>query len=66
MTTLLRLLTNPKTRTYLYGIGLAVLPLLVVAGIVTKDDAPLWVVLVGAILVPGTAYANRPTKGGRQ
>lgn len=59
-------LTSPAARTYLYGIALAALPLLVYFGIVTEDDAPLWAALVGAILVPGVAFANRPTKGGRQ
>ena len=59
-----RLLT-PAARSYLYGIALAVLPLLVYFGIVTEDDAPLWIALVGAILVPGVAFANRPTKGAK-
>lgn len=58
-------LTSPAARTYLYGIALAVLPLLVYYGLVSDEDAPLWAALVGAILVPGVAFANRPTKGAK-
>lgn len=52
----------PAVRSWLYGVALAVLPLLVVAGLVTEAEAPLWAVLVGAVLVPGVATAYRPTK----
>lgn len=53
---------SPAGRTWLYGVALAVLPLLVSLGLVSESDVPLWAALVGAVLVPGVALANRPTR----
>lgn len=53
---------SPTVRSWLYGIALAVLPILVGYGILTEAEAPLWAALIGSVLVPGVAFANRPTK----
>lgn len=61
-------LTAPKTRTWLYGIAVAALPLLVLvssggpAELLDDGSTDLWITLFGAVLVPGVAFANRPTK----
>lgn len=39
-------------RKYLYGIALAVLPIVTAAGIITEEMAALYATLLGAILVP--------------
>lgn len=44
-----------RGRTWLYGIALAVMPILIAIGIVTEEIAVLWATLIGAILVPGAA-----------
>lgn len=44
-----------RGRTWLYGIALAVMPILIAIGIVTEEVAVLWATLIGAILVPGAA-----------
>lgn len=49
---------TPARRRWIYGIAIAVLPLLIAYGVVSKEDAPLWIALVGAVLVPGLAVAN--------
>ena len=51
-------------RVWVYGIALVLMPLLVFYGIVSNAAAPLWIALVGAILVPGLAVANVPPKQG--
>lgn len=51
---------TPKVRAWIYGIAIAVIPLLVAGGILSEEDAPLWVALVGAVLVPGMALAHVP------
>lgn len=47
-----------KTRRWIYGIALAVLPLLTFYGIISETAAPLWAAIVGAILVPSLALVN--------
>lgn len=49
---------NAARRRYVYGIALATLPLLTLAGIVTESAAPLWGVLAGVVLVPDLARRN--------
>lgn len=49
---------TPSVRRWLYGVALAVVPILVAYGIVDGDRAPLWVALVSAVIVPGVALAN--------
>ena len=56
---------SPRTRTYIYTVAVAAIPLLVIAGIIAADDATLWLNLVAALLglgAAGTATAYRPTK----
>lgn len=44
---------NATQRTYVYGIAVAVLPILVAYGLLTADQAPLWLALAAAVLVGG-------------
>ncbi|TRW85558.1 hypothetical protein FK535_09180 [Mycolicibacterium sp. 018/SC-01/001] len=48
-------LPNAATRQWLYGIVVAVLPLLVVLKLVNPGDVPLWLALAGAVLGTGAA-----------
>lgn len=41
-----------RGRKYLYGVALAVLPIVTAAGIITEELAALYATLLGAILVP--------------
>lgn len=53
-----------QTRTYIYTVVVAAIPLLVVAGIIAADQATLWLTLAAAILGlggTGLAVAHRPT-----
>ncbi len=59
--TLIRWLT-PAVRQWFYGIWLAASPILVLYGIFSEEAAPLWIALVGAILVPGTAVVHTNRK----
>lgn len=51
---------TPQVRRYIYGICIVLMPLLVFYGILTAAAAPLWIALVGAILVPAMALPNTP------
>lgn len=57
-------LIPPPVRSWLYGIATAIIPLLSAYGIISEQNAPLWVALAGAILATGTALAYRPTRKG--
>jgi hypothetical protein len=63
-----RLRASEPVRLYLYGVGLALVALLVAYGIVAAEFAPLWVALLVALLgVPATESARRavsPSGGG--
>ena len=52
---------TPAVRKWIYGIALAVLPLLIAYGVLSAEQAPLWIALVGAILVPGLAVTHTDT-----
>ena len=52
---------SQNTRAWIYRVALAVLPLLVLYGVLAAEDVPLWAALVGSVLVPGLAVANTPT-----
>lgn len=56
----MKLQDNPRARRWVYGIALAVVPILTAYGLVSEEHAPLWVSLVSAVLVPGLALANTP------
>ena len=45
-------------RKWIYGICLAVVPLLVLYGVIDESSAPLWIALAGAIIAPSLALAN--------
>ena len=49
---------SAATRRWIYGIAVVLIPLLVAYGAVDENIAPLWLAVVGAILVPGLALAN--------
>lgn len=60
-----RLIAQPKTRRYLYGIATAIVPILVVYGVIAEADVALWIGLAGAVLgtgAPALAAANTPGK----
>ena len=59
---IIKLLNDREVRKWLYGISLAVVPLLVAYGTIEKDDAPLWIALAGSILAPSLALAHLPAK----
>lgn len=44
-----------RRRKWLYGIALAVLPIITATGMMTESMAALWATLLGAILVPWIA-----------
>lgn len=50
-----------KTRRYIYGVATGALPLLIAAGYVADNIAPLVVAFIGSILVPGLAASNTPS-----
>lgn len=52
---------TPSLRRYVYGIALAVMPLLTAYGIVSDTLAPLWVAVLSSVLVPGLALAHTPS-----
>lgn len=49
---------SPTVRRYIYGLATAALPLLIAYGVISEEHAPLWLALIGAILIPGMAWAN--------
>lgn len=58
---------SPETRRYLYGVVLALIPVLVVFGLVSPDDVATWTNLAGALLglgAAGLALPNTPPGGG--
>lgn len=54
---------TPSVRRWIYGIALALLPILTAYGVLQEAHAPLWASLVGSILVPGLALAHTPGSG---
>ncbi|MDO5662860.1 MAG: hypothetical protein Q4G40_09205 [Brachybacterium sp.] len=62
-----RIIADPKTRRWLYAIAVAVVPILIVAGVIAEDHGGLWLTLVGAVLAvpaPALAAANTPDADG--
>lgn len=56
-----RVIAQPRTRRWIYGIAVAAVPLLVAYGVIAESDAALWIGLAGAVLgtgVPALAAAN--------
>lgn len=54
-----------RVRRWLYGIAAAAAPLVTVYGVVTEDQAALWLNLVGAALFT-VAVGNTPARGGSE
>lgn len=56
---------DQKTRGYIYRVAMAAMPILVIYGVVSPDEAAVWVGLVAALLsfgVPTLAAANTPVR----
>lgn len=51
---------TPEVRRWLYGIATALVPILVVYGVIEASTAPMWVALVASVLGTGTALAHVP------
>lgn len=51
-------LSKASHRKWLYQIAMAGVPLLVAYGAVSEQVAPLWVALIGSILVPSLALSH--------
>lgn len=56
-----RELIPQNIRAWLYRVALAVVPLLIVYGVLDESSAPLWAALVGAVLASGSAVVHTPT-----
>jgi hypothetical protein len=41
---------NPAVRTYIYNVATAVTPLVVASGLISSEQAPLWLAVVAAVL----------------
>jgi len=52
---------TPAVRKWLYGIAVVAMPLLIAYGLMDASRGSLWLAIVGAVLVPGVAYANTDT-----
>ena len=51
-------LFSREGRKWIYGVCLAVVPILVLYGVIDSEAAPLWIALIGAIVAPTVALAN--------
>ena len=51
-------LSNRENRKWIYGVCLAIVPILVLYGVIDEQAAPLWIALIGAIVAPSLALAN--------
>jgi hypothetical protein len=52
---------TPEVRAWLYGVLTALLPLLALWGIISKEDIPLYIGVISAMVGSSVAFANRPT-----
>jgi len=52
----------PRTRTWIYGICVALVPILGIWRVVDANDAQIYLMLANALLGGGLATAYRPTK----
>lgn len=60
-------LRDPAVRRYLYGVVVALIPLLVLFGLIAPEDVATWTNLAGALLglgAAGLALPNTPAGGG--
>lgn len=56
----LRAMSSPRARRWLYGVLMAVVPILTFYGALTEQEATLWAGMVATVLGLGTAIANVP------
>lgn len=54
---------TPSVRRWLYGVLVALIPLLIAYGVVEETTAPLWVALASSVLGTTTALLHTPTGG---
>ncbi|MHB0828021.1 MAG: phage holin [Schaalia turicensis] len=52
---------TPQVRRWLYGVLTALVPLLVVYGLIEEATAPLWIALGSSVLGTTTALLHTPT-----
>lgn len=53
---------TPQVRTWLYRVITALVPLLIIYGVLDEQTAPLWIALAASILGTSTALAHTPRK----
>lgn len=51
---------TPQVRRYIYAVTTAVVPLLVVYGVLDEHTAPLWLALAAQVTATATAYVHTP------
>ena len=51
---------TPQVRGWLYGVITALVPLLIIYGVLDEQTAPLWIALGASILGTSTALAHTP------
>mgnify|MGYP006273936583 CR=1 FL=1 len=49
MNNIVKWFTSRDGRKWVYTVSLALIPLLVFYGVISKDSAPLWIALIGAV-----------------
>lgn len=53
---------TPQVRGWLYGVLTALVPLLIIYGVLDEQTAPLWLALGASILGTSTALAHTPIR----
>ncbi|WP_040765610.1 phage holin [Varibaculum cambriense] len=53
---------TPAVRGWIYGIITALVPLLIIYGVLDEQTAPLWLALAASILGTSTALAHTPIR----
>lgn len=53
---------TPSLRGWLYAVLTALVPLLIIYGVLDEQTAPLWIALAASILGTSTALAHTPRK----
>ena len=55
---------TPTVRRWLYGVLVALVPLLIAYGVIEEATAPLWLALASSVLGTTTALLHTPAGGG--
>lgn len=53
---------TPQVRGWIYGLITALVPLLIIYGVLDEQTAPLWLALAASILGTSTALAHTPIR----